>query len=511
MSVVRLYGSRPTQCGYCAAKKESRQYVLEAISLAIDDYQALIDRGWRRSGMHLYQPDRDHICCVPYTIRLHAPQFTPSKAHVRVQRKLDAFLEHRPTGSKKRKRPDDDEAGPQPKKTSPSPTCAMLQAQLETVVWAYLEPYIDDTAAASAILQPKIQVRPQQVLRVHRRTTSAGAAHQGDSIQDDRSRDVHVAGGPRDQRLCTTARRSSTLRSHAHPMPTSVSAADVAAAIAARMTLPSSDMSVSAVNGFLNFCLADEPAPATAPPPSPLPAPASRQRSKRDWVLETVRPINTPEIYDVYKAYQAHVHADTAVTPSSFESFLVQSPLPAVPGSAEGSFFQLYRLDGELVAVGVIDVLGANWSSVYFFYKPNYAHLQLGTYSALREIARCTRGYYYMGYYIGSCVKMQYKARFTPSELLCPKTLTFVPLTPDVQARADADASKVVQLATSPLVASTPQDDDVIDAIVLVFPDCAVCVKDAKASLHPVVLEHLSDFAAMVGPHLASRLRVQMF
>ncbi|EQC38432.1 hypothetical protein SDRG_04141 [Saprolegnia diclina VS20] len=483
MSVVRLYGSRPTQCGYCAAKKESRQYVLEAISLAIDDYQALIDRGWRRSGMHLYQPDRDEICCVPYTIRLHAPQFTPSKAHVRVQRKLEAFLEHR-NGSKKRKRPDDDdEAGPQAKKTSPSPTCVLLQTQLETAVWAYLESWIDDTAAAKTTLQPKIQVQ-------RTKATASKAIDRGAYT----SPVAHAI--------------SAYLKKHA---TASISAADVAVAIAARMTLPSSDMTVSAVNGFLNFSVDDEPALVSAPPTSPLQTPASpRHSSKRDWVLETVRPVNTPEIYDVYKAYQAHVHDDNAVTPSSFESFLVQSPLPAVPGSAEGSFFQLYRLDGELVAVGVIDVLGANWSSVYFFYKPKYAHLQLGTYSVLREIARCTRGNYYMGYYIGSCVKMQYKARFTPSELLCPKTLTFVPLTPDVQARADADASKVVQLAPATTLASPPQDD-AVDAIELVFTDCVVSVKDARASLHPVVLQHLVDFAAMVGPHLTSRLRVQMF
>lgn len=35
---------------------------------------------------------------------------------------------------------------------------------------------------------------------------------------------------------------------------------------------------------------------------------------------------------------------------------------------------------------------------------------------------------YYMGYYIHSCVKMRYKAAFTPSYLVCPETYTWVPI-----------------------------------------------------------------------------------
>jgi len=33
--------------------------------------------------------------------------------------------------------------------------------------------------------------------------------------------------------------------------------------------------------------------------------------------------------------------------------------------------------------------------------------------------------YYYMGYYIHSCSKMRYKARFRPSYLLCPLQYTW--------------------------------------------------------------------------------------
>ena len=36
--------------------------------------------------------------------------------------------------------------------------------------------------------------------------------------------------------------------------------------------------------------------------------------------------------------------------------------------------------------------------------------------------------YYYMGYYIHSCVKMRYKGDYKPSDLLCPETHRWVPL-----------------------------------------------------------------------------------
>jgi arginyl-tRNA---protein transferase len=79
-----------------------------------------------------------------------------------------------------------------------------------------------------------------------------------------------------------------------------------------------------------------------------------------------------------------------------------------------------------LVAVGVLDLLPHAVSSVYLFYNPDYAHWDFGKISALHEIALTIEGahdYYYMGYYIHSCVKMQYKGTFAPSYLLDPESL----------------------------------------------------------------------------------------
>lgn len=58
------------------------------------------------------------------------------------------------------------------------------------------------------------------------------------------------------------------------------------------------------------------------------------------------------------------------------------------PEVGYGSFHQQYWLDGRIVAVGVIDILPTCVSSVYLYYHPDFASLSLGSYSALRSVAR---------------------------------------------------------------------------------------------------------------------------
>ncbi|GAA5982247.1 hypothetical protein JCM11641_006238 [Rhodosporidiobolus odoratus] len=151
----------------------------------------------------------------------------------------------------------------------------------------------------------------------------------------------------------------------------------------------------------------------------------------------------TDEKYQLYKRYQIDVHGDSPskVTPSGFRSFLVDSPLEreptASPSHSYGSHHMLYRLDGKLIALAVLDLLPNSVSSVYFIWDQDYAGMSLGKLSALRE-AQLVRemqrdgawegeGRYMMGFYIHSCAKMRYKADYQPSFLLDPETNTYFP------------------------------------------------------------------------------------
>lgn len=95
----------------------------------------------------------------------------------------------------------------------------------------------------------------------------------------------------------------------------------------------------------------------------------------------------------------------------------------------------LHRVDGTLVAVGVVDVLPRCLSSVYLFYDPAWKALAPGKLSALKE-AQWVRSaaaaspqlkWYYLGYYVHSCHKMRYKAQYSPSEMLCHETWRWFP------------------------------------------------------------------------------------
>ncbi len=123
---------------------------------------------------------------------------------------------------------------------------------------------------------------------------------------------------------------------------------------------------------------------------------------------------------------------------TEFEKFLVDSPLssasndspPLICSTADntnnidsnlyipyGSYHQHYRIDGQLVAVGIIDILPSTLNSVYCFYDPDFRDLSLGKVVAMKEInwaQRCQQvrpdiQYYCLGFYVHTCSKMSYK------------------------------------------------------------------------------------------------------
>lgn len=80
-----------------------------------------------------------------------------------------------------------------------------------------------------------------------------------------------------------------------------------------------------------------------------------------------------------------------------------------------------YREDGRLIGVGIVDVLSEGLSSAYFYHDPSWRKLSPGTFSILTEIEWAktkSLKYSYLGYWIQENQSMDYKARFSPHELL---------------------------------------------------------------------------------------------
>ncbi|KAL7918624.1 arginine-tRNA-protein transferase [Trichoderma austrokoningii] len=153
------------------------------------------------------------------------------------------------------------------------------------------------------------------------------------------------------------------------------------------------------------------------------------------WTVTLEADTFTREKYQVYENYQRIVHGDepNERSPDSFRRFLCSSPLPrrtmvGTNGRKRrlGSYHQCYRLDGVLVAIGVLDLLPQCVSSVYFLYHESIHKFAPGKLGALYEISLAIEdGYrwWYPGFYIHSCPKMRYKIDYGPQYILDPETL----------------------------------------------------------------------------------------
>lgn len=179
----------------------------------------------------------------------------------------------------------------------------------------------------------------------------------------------------------------------------------------------------------------------------------------------------TEEKYEIFENYQRIVHREPPdkISRHGFKRFLCNSPLSrgsmVGPDGKErvlGSFHQCYRIDGKLVAIGVLDLLPDCVSAVYFLYHESIHWLNPGKLGALREIALAREAGYrwwYPGYYVHNCAKMRYKIEYKPQYVLDPEDLQWYLL--DKDALALFDTGHYVCLsrkgdATAPNTGQTP-------------------------------------------------------
>ena len=114
---------------------------------------------------------------------------------------------------------------------------------------------------------------------------------------------------------------------------------------------------------------------------------------------------------------------------------------PEIYPKKYGTYNFIHRIDGKIVAVGIWDILPTCLSSVYLYYDTDYQFLDLGVFTAIREIEYAKSfhdlidnnfKYYMMGFYCETVQKLRYKGFYQPTELLDRFTMNNVYLK-DVQ------------------------------------------------------------------------------
>jgi arginine-tRNA-protein transferase len=123
-------------------------------------------------------------------------------------------------------------------------------------------------------------------------------------------------------------------------------------------------------------------------------------------------------LYDEFHAYQADTKAwpgHPAKDAGSYRESFVNNP----PFTEEWCYY--LRPQERLIGVGYVDRLPAALSAIYFFYDPAFRERSLGTFNVLCLINDCAvriLPYLYLGYYVGGCRSLAYKANFVPNQTL---------------------------------------------------------------------------------------------
>uniref|UniRef100_A0A671LB43 Arginyl-tRNA--protein transferase 1 n=1 Tax=Sinocyclocheilus anshuiensis TaxID=1608454 RepID=A0A671LB43_9TELE len=387
-SIVEYFGGDGGyRCGYCKHENGNFSHGMWSHTMTVQDYQDLIDRGWRRSGKYVYKPLMNKTCCPQYTIRCHALNFHPSKTHKKTLKKVNRFLSK---GEMPVERHDEGLEGER----------HLLDISCR---WQF---------SAHIVLRsrsPTVSERARELLT----ETCSHSQQNGKGADPSRPLCQKAKDMRKERRLQKEQQKQQEAESSSvNPVPSK-----------------SSSNQPKSLEEFITESLPNDPlhrlevrlVPVSFEDPDFL---ASYEHSAA-----------------LYTRYQTTVHGDSPYEcgESEFKRFLCDSPLeaetaPDGPDVGYGSFHQQYWLDGRIVAVGVLDILPSCVSSVYLYYHPEFSSLSLGTYSALREIAFTRQlqqqspklAYYYLGFYVHSCPKMRYKGQYRPSDLLCPETYTWV-------------------------------------------------------------------------------------
>jgi arginine-tRNA-protein transferase len=354
---------------------------MDCKQMKVEEYEALMNRGWRRSGTYFYKPDLEHSCCKLNTIRLDVGEFRPNSKQTSKLNKLMTYLEGTPNKPCKKQRR------------------AEVKASLDETVPADLR-VLCEQAVKSVAAELDIDFSPDLV----------------QISRNDPKRQAKFGA----YTFATALKLASLLKKRGQQQP---NVQEIAGSLS--RLLEAQDHQVTPA-GFINFSL-DAAIKLHLPEPE-----VSRPHS---YEIGLERDSFTDEKYELYVRYQKAVHNEEKDNPNGFKRFLCSSSLvyKAHDGIELGCFHLTHRIDGRLVAFGVVDVVPGGLSSVYFIYEPEFKSLSLGVVGALKEIEFVrqhmneTFKYYYLGFYIDTCPKMRYKGEYAPSQLLCPVTYRWVP------------------------------------------------------------------------------------
>ena len=453
-----------SKCGYCKSENTFMVESMWALRLTCQDYQDLVDRGFQRSGKFVYRPIMKETCCPQYVFRTDVTNFKPNKSQRYAMRKFKRFLmEGRP---------------------------------------GVVEPKTDhDTCNREEVPPPEASttqaVNPVAPIRKNKEV-KPGLGPDPNKPPAKKAKDIRKQKR-RQKALSKCATPVSMASSRSSPVPHLI----VDYPLDDLISLPNSDDCKHKFECRL----------VQVNPPSQI---------YTDSAEESFR---------LFVKFQMIIHKEKEgdCTITIYRDFIEKSPLLAMEGSpgmpcGYGTFHQQYLIDGKLFAVGVLDILPRGVLCEYFYYDPDYRFLAPGVYGAMNEITLTQQmykvnqsiQYYYMGYYVQSCPKMNYKSQYNASSLLCPETYTYVPLQLCVPKLISSGYSRLADDSVSTVVESvTPDELDLLPVFSLMHaseqPEYRdMTYREFKALYGDIRKLIIEEYAKIAGLEVAMRMTIYL-
>ncbi|XP_050469410.1 arginyl-tRNA--protein transferase 1 isoform X3 [Bombus huntii] len=553
-SIVEYYGEQDGyKCGYCKSPNTNFSHGMGTHRLTVQDYQALVDRGWRRCGSYCYKSTMDQTCCPMYTIKCEALQFKISKSQKKVLKRMAKFLRNELHKDDTMDTYDGDFHNNIDIEEIPNHNKHFLKVDKD--ISDMNVKFISDEVNA----------------RLHPSTSDRGQKKHGLENKKHNSESVPAA---------------SSYNNDSHSTPQSLQSVEMnptripcmKAKLLRKQRKQNKLMTQGKTQEEIEAIFKENKQENQAKSLEQIFDEVYNGTNRLELKLVRTSPMSSgylntsKQSYEVYKKYQTTIHGVLAekVTEMQYMGFLVNSPLQMKlvrtmsdefiktlkisanlfkkyqmtihgetekesddksffnflvksslqpwtpddgPPSGYGSFHEQYWLDNELIAVGVIDILPSCVSSVYFFYDPAYSHLSLGTFSSLREVYLTRQlnkiakdlKYYYMGFYIHSCPKMRYKARMRPSKLLCPETYAWFDIEPCL---LKLDKQKYSRLNDD---IDAINEDNIVDIrkVLILYRQIAMPYEIYKKQAQTITQDEedeIKEYTSLVGMKCAQRL-----
>ncbi|TNV81128.1 hypothetical protein FGO68_gene1509 [Halteria grandinella] len=398
-------------CDYCQGKRnggeENLPFFMRGFTsgkMRSDDFQRLLNLGYTRSGNYFYQRNIQKGCCDVYQYRVDVEQFQLNSQQKKAMKRFYRYLANGRTIQNDLKEEEKDEQG--------------LLERLITI------------GSKFGIDENKISIK-----------STKGGSHVSNILKLVSENDIRKkllsqlqdAFGPvRYQNDLAYFQKSQGIVGHS----------DIEDDV--------EDLNILDPNYFTHYVK------------SFIPFDSKGKRPKHKYTIEMHRCKFTQELFELGVKYESSIHKRETVDESFIQSFYCDIPIynpqnesdaqhPCEPEAVgidrhrvfkdegvypgEGSYHMYHRIDGKLIAVGIIDLTSEILNSAYFIYDPEYRFLNIGVVGAIiemeyirmvKQLYNPKLRYYQLGELQVACPKLNYKLNYQGGLVLCPTTFKWI-------------------------------------------------------------------------------------